>query len=304
MVQINEVSPSRFRIGDLITISGFGFSPDFGQNQVAIAGVPEPVFSESATEIQVFVPAGVPEDQYVAVAVFRADTLDNDVGIGFSLPSKDDLRSGAVRLPGQVPGTTEATDPARVEDTPQAQDYERMVTALEHLLFDVLGTLGDVFASDGTQIVPQPIGAAGQRLGANPATSTGLEYAAVARTQTLSWGGRRINPDGGLLALVANGETTDANATSGLHAAPFTGTIFSLIVAFVAGDPGDTLDRVVVNVNAVTVYDTGGGLGVSPGSNHVAAPALAVTLGQTIEVLVTKTGGNAAGQFVAHLGVN
>ncbi len=304
MVQINEVVPSRFQVGDLITIRGFGFSPTFGSNEVAIAGIPEPIQSESATELQLFVPAGVPADEYVSVAVFRSDTLDNDVGQAWSQGSTGGLRDGSQDIPGQIPGETESSDPTRVEDTPQAQDYERMVTALQHLLLDTLGAVGDVFASDGSAVAPHPIGAAGQRLGANPATSTGMEYAAIARAQTLAWAGRKLAANTVVDAITANGESNDTSIVTGVHMAPLTGNVYAVVVLFAEGAAGDTLDQVIIRTAGAITYNSGTGLGIVPGGFHVATMALAVTVGvTTIELEVRKLGTNADGDFVGHVGV-
>ena len=158
MVQINEVVPSRFREGDLVSIHGFGFAPTFGNNFVAIDGIPTSLWWESATELQLYVPAGIQRDAYVPVYVFRDDTLENDSSQAWSKAALDSLRDGSSQPPGQVPGQEERADPARVEDTPQAQDYERMATAMQYLLRSVLTTKGDLFASDGTGLVPHPVG--------------------------------------------------------------------------------------------------------------------------------------------------
>lgn len=304
MVQINEIVPSRFREGDLVTINGFGFSPTFGENSVAIDGIPEPLQSESATQITLIVPTGVGVDQYVSVLVFRTDTNDFGSGQAWSSGSVDDLRGGAIQIPGQIPGPLEAADPSRVEDVPQAQDFERMVAATEHLLHDVLGAVGDLFAFDGASIVPQPLGAAGQRLGANPATSTGMEYVADVRTQSLQWAGRKIAANTVLGALVANGESTDVATVFGTHLAPLTGNANALVVLFADGSAGDTLDQVVVQRNGVTQYDSGTGLGVLPGGFHAAALAIALVSGtDTIEVQAKKLGTVGNADFVAHAGV-
>lgn len=304
MVQINEVTPSRFREGDLITINGFGFSPDFGANDVAIDGIPEPVQSESATAIQVLVPAGVTKDAYVPIAVFRNDTLDNDVTQAFVKPDLDSIRDGSESVPGQIPGTTEAADPSRVEDVPQAQDYERMVTAIEHLLLDVLSTLGDLFAFDGTNLVAQAIGAAGQTLQANPATSTGMTYASTPRASSLNWAGEKAAGDTALNELSVNGTVTETSITNGNAFSPLTGNLYLVIVYFAEGTAGDTLDRVTVDVNAGNVYDSGAGLAIAPGSFHVATFTGAVTSGDVVELKVAKLGTNGLGRFVGHVGVH
>lgn len=303
MVQINEISPSRFRAGDLITIRGFGFAPTFGDNAVAIDGIPEPIQSESATEIVVVVPAGVTVGAYVPVFVFRSDTLENDSNQAWSSDPLDDLRDGTARIPGQLPGVTEAADPSRVEDVPQAQDYERLATAIEHLLFDVLGTTGDVFASDGTSLVPQPVGAAGQRLGANPAPTTGMEYAAITRATSLRWQGEKAIGDVVLGALTANGGQSQLSLVNGLHLAQLTGNVYLIVVLFAQGTAGDTLDQVRLRINAVTQYDSLVGLGIAPGGVHVAAVAVAVTAADTVELEVKKLGVAGLGRFVGTVGV-
>lgn len=304
MVQINEISPSRFRSGDLITIRGFGFAPTFGDNAVAVAGIPEPLQSETATEITLFVPPGIPENEYVSVYVFRGDTLGNDSTQAFSKASAGDLLTGVVRVPGQIPGDTEANDPIRVEDVPQAQDYERLVTAIEHLLFNVLATKGDLFAFDGAALVPHPVGATLEhRLGANPAPSTGMEYVAVARAQSLRWAGRKLAAVVTVDAIVANGESDKTSVVNGLHLAPLTGNVYRVAVLFAAGTAGDTLDQVIVRINGALSYDSGTGLGVTPGNAHTAGLALAVTVADTIELEVKKLGTLGDGDFVGQVGV-
>jgi hypothetical protein len=304
VVQINEVEPSRFRVGDLITIRGFGFAPTFGDNFVAIDGIPEPIQSESATEIQVFVPSGVQADAYVSVYVFRQDTLGNDSTQAWSKASLADLRDGTSQPPGQVPGTIERADPSMIEDTPQAQDYERMVTAIRHLLRDVLGTKGDLFANDGAGLVPHPVGGvAGRRLGANPATSTGMEYAAITRALSLAWGGRKVAGDTALNGLTANGNALDNSIVNGLHMTPATGTIYRLVIFF-DGTAGDTLDQVTIRRNGITVWNSGTGVGLTPG-NVLATPVSIAVVGgtDTIEVQAKKLGTNGDGYMIASVGI-
>ena len=304
MVQINEISPSRFRVGDLITVKGFGFSPTFGANEIAIDGIPEPIASESATELTLLVPAGISVDQYVSVFVFRNDTNDNDSSQAWSKDPLDSIRDASVTVPGQNPGTTEAADPSRVEDVPQAQDYERYVTAIEHLLRDVLAFVGDLFAFNGTSLKGHPIGVAGQRLGAEPINPTGMEYAAITRAQTLQWAGRKLAADTVVDAIVANGPPFSTSIVNGLHLAPITGNVYTVSVLFAQGFAGDTLDQVIIRINGVIQYDSLVGLGVVPGSTHTAAIALAVTGGtDTIELEVKKLGVVADADFVGHVGV-
>lgn len=303
MVQINEVVPSRFRTGDLITIKGFGFSPTFGQNSVAIDGVPEPVASESATEITLLVPAGIAVDTYVSVIVFRNDTLENDGGQAWSKGSLDSVREGTLTVPGQIPGVKEAADSSRVEDVPQAQDYERFVTAIDHLLLDVLGAIGDLFAHDGVGLVPFAVGGAGLQLGANPANPEGLEYAAVVRAQTLSWAREISAPAVVLTAMVANGTATIDTGAIGDHLAPFSGTLYRVIVYF-DGAAGDTLDQVRILVNAVMQHDSGTGLGITPGNFYVATIAVAVVGGTDLVILeAKKLGVVGIARLVGHVGI-
>ncbi|KKK72019.1 hypothetical protein LCGC14_2908090 [marine sediment metagenome] len=304
MVQINEVSPSRFRVGDLITIRGFGFSPTFGANEVAIAGIPEIVQSESATELTLLVPAGIPVDQYVSVFVFRNDTNDNDSNQAWSKGALDSIRDASLTVPGQVPGTTEAADPSRVEDVPQAQDYERYVTAIEHLLRDVLTFVGDLFAFNGTSLKGHPIGAAGQRLGAEPINPTGMEYAAITRAQTLQWAGRKLAADTVVDAIVANGPPGNTSIVNGLHLSPITGNVYTVSVLFAQGTAGDTLDQVIIRINGVIQYDSLIGLGIGIGATHSAAIAVAVVGGtDTVELEVKKLGVAGDADFVGHVGV-
>lgn len=301
-LQINEVVPNRFRAGDLITVRGFGFAPGFGDNAVSVDGIPEILQVESATELTFFVPAGVSVDQYVTVQAFRSDTLDNDVAQAWSSSSLSDLRDGTARIPGQVPGAREAADPSPLADVPQAQDYERLVQAIEHLLYDALSVVGDLFASDGAEIVPQPIGAAGQRLGANPATATGMEYAALTRATSLQWGGRKLAANTVVDAIVANGQSSETSTIAGIHLAPATGIVGLITVLFAEGVAGDTLDQVILRKNGAIAFDSGTGLGITPG-NAFESPGLvvAIILGtDTVELEVRKLGTNGDGDFVGH----
>ncbi len=304
MVQINEIEPARFRAGDLITIRGFGFSPGFGDNEVAIDGIPEPIQSESATEITVLVPTGVSVDQYVPIYVFRSDSLGNDFVQAWSKATADDLRSGASRVPGQIPGATEAANPVRAEDVPQAQDYERLVTRIEHLLFDVLSTPGDLFAFDGAGLVAHPLGAAGDTLRANPAPASGMDYAPLVRAQTLAWAGRKLAANTVVDALAAQGEPRDTSTVKGIHLSPLTGNVYTVVVLFAQGSAGDTLDQVIIRINGAIQYDSATGLGIAPSGVHAATVALPVTGGtSTIELEVRKLGTVGDGDFVGHVGV-
>lgn len=301
MVQINEVSPSRFRSGDLITIHGFGFSPDFGENQVAIGGIPEVLQSESATELTLIVPAGIPEDDWVSVFVFRSDSLDNASDQWWSGGAVSDLRDGTTRVPGQIPGEAERANPVRVEDVPQAQDYERLATAIEHLLFDVLSTVGDLFGFDGASLTPVPIGAAGNVLRANPAAATGMDYAGLTRAQTLSWGGRKAAGAVTLGSLTPNASSDNLGAVFGDHVSPRTGTMRELVVLFAEGSAGDTLDNVEVEINGAPLYASAAGLAIPPGGTHVVDLGLAINVGDLTQVRVRKIGTNGTADFVAQV---
>lgn len=307
MVQINEVVPSRFREGDLISIRGFGFSPTFGANDVAIDGIPEPLQFESDTEIQLFVPPGVSTEQYVSIVVFRNDTLDNDGTQGWSKAPLDDLREGLVDTPGQIPGAQEAADPTPVADVPQAQDYERMVAKILWLLLAAAngGGPGYLFATDGSAIVPRLNGAAGEVLHADPAdpSGTGLAWQSVARALTLDWGRKTLAANAALTLLVAGGDGEVTVTTGAEHLAPATGSLYAVLVYF-ESDGSDTLDQVRVLVNAVVQHDSGAALGIASGSSYVAAISVAVTAGvDKITVEASKAGVTGNARLSAKIGL-
>lgn len=295
MVQINEVVPSRFRAGDLIAIQGFGFSPTFGQNSVAIDGIPEPIASESETEISILVPAGVSTDRYVTIQVFRNDTLDNAFWQSWSSAELNDMRSLAVRAPGQIPGTTEAADPVRVEDVPQAQDYERLMTALEFLLVEVLEDAGDMFGSDGSGLVKIPVVASwgnGLALRTDLTEPAGVDFIAISSFQrvTFGYGKQTASGNTALEEAVPNHDGSIVSALSPAHWSPITGTVRRVAVLAAELTGADTLDQVTIEVAGSQVYDSTTGLGLTQGQVHVASLNQSVTSGQTVELLVKKLG--------------
>ena len=291
MPAIDAIVPARFREGDTIEIQGAAFSPTFGENGVLIDGQAAGILSESDTLLTVQVPAGITTDSFVAVTVQRSDTLDNVSSQAWSKALLADLRSGAAPVPGQVPGETEAEDPSPQPVIPQAQDYERMATLAEFILYEVLGATGDLFASDGTPgLTPFGVGAAGLLLGADPGGLEGLVYAAAVRRLTWSWG-KRIDAGGGNNGpMVAGGDGDNPSAILGEHGAPLNVTLDQVTVLVDSFAAGDTLDQVQVAVNGAVLYDSGAGLGVT--TFHQAALALAVVAGDRIEVRAFKAGVN------------
>ena len=302
MVTIVSIAPSRFREGDEIAINGFNFSPNFGDNVVAIDDVGVPITTESDTRIVVTVPAGLTKDAYVAVKVQRSDTSENDALSAWHKADLDDIRGLTSQVPGQVPGVTEAADPTVMEDVPQAQDYERIATALEHLLQGVLSTVGDLFAFDGSALAPHAVGVAGETLEANPATSTGMDWGTIDRAQTLGWQGQKAAGANALSSLTANGPPGVTGGSLGIHLAPFTGTLYGVAVLF-QGTAGDTLDQVRVLVNGGVSYDSGTGLAIAPDGSHTASFSIAVTTADDVEVQVATTGSNGATDFIAIAGI-
>ena len=304
-MKITSVVPARFRSGENIEINGMAFSPTGGANAVTIGTVVAGILEESDTRLLVTVPGGIPTDEFVAVQVQRSDSGDNTAESYWSKAPRADLLNGTVRVPSQAPGVLEARSPEPVRDTPQAQDYDAYLTALEYLIFEVLTTKGDVLGSSGVGAPARfPVGAAGQALQAAPAAGLGLAYGAAPASGrlTLDWG-KQIDAGGAANgAMVANGLTTDQSTTKGEHASPIAGTADSLIVLVQAAS-GDTLDRVVLLKNGVIAYDSGTGLGLGANASHSASPAVAVAVGDRLELQAFKAGASAVMQLRGKVGV-
>lgn len=263
------------------------------------------ILSESDTDLVVEVPLGISQGQFVSVQVQRSDSGANTSTSRWCKAPLSDLRDGTVTVPGQAPGVTEALDTAYVPDTPQAQDLDAYATALEYLLFEVLTTKGDLFASDGVAVMQRfAVGAAGLVLTAAPAQPLGLLYAAAptAGRITHSWSKQIDAANVANGAMVANGLSTDQSVTKGEHAAGLAGNLDSVAV-LVQVAAGDTLDQVQVFVNGVSAYDSGTGLALTQGQSHIAALVVAVVAADRVEVRAFKAGTAAIMQLRAKVGV-
>ena len=293
MVQIVDIVPRRFRPGQRIAIQGFAFAPNFGDNIVTVAGLSTIIEAESETEIEIDVPGGAPQDEFVAVQVQRSDTWANDAASYFCKGPLSDLRDGTLLVPGQAPGADEAPELlVAIPDIPQAKDYEGMATLAEYLLREVLTTAGDLFASDGVAAMQRfARGAAGQVLGANAAAALGLAWgAAPAPRQALSWA-KLINAGAGNNgAMVANGDSTNPSIVDGEHAAGQAGTVDRIAVLVQIASGTDTLDQVTLAQNGVVVYNSGAGLGFTQGQSHIAVPAIVVVATDRLELRAFKLG--------------
>lgn len=306
MVDITAVTPPRFQAGDTLVIDGLAFSPDFGENFVTIDTIPATIVSESDTQLVVTVPAGITQDAFVAVQVQRGDTGENTATQRWSRGPTANLRSGALVVPGQVPGVLEAADPTPVPDTFQAQDYDAYLSFLAWWLYEVATTKGDLWATDGVApMQPQAVGAAGLALIAQPAALLGLAYAAApaAGRLTHEWAKQIDAPGAANGPMVANGLSTDQSVAKGEHAAGIAGTVAQLIVLVQVAVGGDTLDQVQITQNGVVVYDSGAGLALGQGASHAVNPALVVAAADRLAINAFKAGVAGAMQLRGKLGV-
>lgn len=293
-LKITNVTPPRFRALDLITVQGLGFAPaSLGVNTVLIDGEEAVIQSQSETAITVEVPSGIAEDVFVAVQVQRTDTFDADASPWFSKASSADMGSQAAEPPGAVPGADEASAlTLSIQDTFQAQDYERLVTYLQFLLFHVLTTVGDLYAHSGAGFMQRfAKGSAGQVLRADTTQALGLLWStAPARRVHHSYGKKILANNSNNGVMVANGNADATSLLYGQHGAGQAGTLDRVVVRVLEFTAGDTLDRVRILQNGVNVHDSGTGLGLT--TFYAASPAIVVVATDLLQLEATKAGTN------------
>jgi len=287
---VTSVVPDRFRAGDIITVTGFGFSPDFGVNRVSVELIVSVfIVSESDTVIVCEVPAGIPTNQQVSVIASRNDTQDASEPFNcWSLGTSGELGSYGDDMPGQVPGPREAAHlDVDVPDVGQAIDYERQAAHALRIADEILEQQGDIFTSDGTNPERQPIGGGGLELHSRPAEALGLRWEQATRWLALRYGAE-LTGDAVAQFPYPNGSAfTGGGITE--HGAPFPGTItrVSLHVHF---SSGAAIDRVRILVGGVSVYDSGAGQNVLAGETFVGLLSADVQQGDLLEIETTQDG--------------
>jgi len=300
MVAIDRIEPARGRAGDIVTFYGSGFSSDPTEISAAFAqiecpGGPQPSpYIRSETQLSFEVPSGIPEGETIEASIQRADNLESDSVAWLALPPLADMPTWSV--PGQVPGRNERANlEVVIPDSPQAKDYERLVTLIEYLLRNVVTQEGALLTSDGSGIVPLAPGLERQLLTADSDATAGLAWKQHERHLMLRWGKERDSGgtnDGG---MVANGDPSETSTTSGEHGCPFDGVVeqIGVLVSQRVTPPSTSLlDQVTLAVNGVVVYDSGAGLALDVNGSHIAAPAnLRVNTGDRIELRTYGTGG-------------
>lgn len=288
---ITDVQPRRFREGDQITVTGSGFSPNFGDNRVNVnLGTAAFIISESDTEIVCEVPSGIPTDQQVEVIVSRIDTQQaSDPFACWGLASADAIRD--LDLPGQIPGPREASNlDADLPDVGQARDYERLTAHALRIANEILEQQGDIFTSDGTNPTRQEARGGDMELHARSDEPTGLHWEESRRWIPLRYGGEISG--GPAQPLKANGQPFSSPATGQEHGVPFDGRLTSVAVYRHAdGSAPDVLDRVRVLVNGGSVYDSGAGLALPSSSAYTDTMNVQVQFNDQVELECTAAAG-------------
>lgn len=305
---VTSVSPERGRSGQTITIIGTGFSPN--NNNVRLDGAAATIISESTTQIVITQPTTFNVTD--GFAVLQVNNFDNNRFTEVAYWIKDAIADLETKiLPDQEPGPEEfATsvaggaagtvtgaiipDPTRAE----ARMWERMATMVDFLLSDTLVALGDMFVRDsvGLTLLDGSAGSEppGQRLVADSTAAEGVRWGHAADFD-FPFGVGILESSTTAVLMTANGRNTAiASGEADEWPVPLVGAIDAVYVyqqSFIVNP--DSLDRVRILVNGVSVFDSGTGLGITHRQRFFAGNlSIAVSVGDRIQLEVTKTGAN------------
>jgi len=314
MPEIFSVSPGRGRAGDAaLTIEGGAFAPSspFG-NSVEFHASPAFPSSQSETTILVAPPGCFGgtyglcvTDQWVMLSIQRKDTFEWDAVRWWIKADLADLQTGS-RLTEKIP-TGEDLDNPTVECLTAAA-WNRLVTFVEFLAYEVLTAKGALFSRDADGIAQVPVGNNGDELRRVPAGhGTGLLWGPPKRVWTLHWG-RNIDSanvrNGGMRTNGAGDDPTDTTKAN-THGMPRSGVLRHLTVNVESASGGDTLDQVIVRFNLTTVlYDSGTGLALGVDTSHrvdLDASGTGYRTARDIVVEAYKTGTAGAMELTATL---
>lgn len=289
-VAITTISPGRGRPTELVTINGSGFSLTPAQNQVSFGGVPAGVNSSTATALVVVIPAGMPVDQHVTVAVTNLDDVTQDTTLWFS---KDTIANTDLQvLRTKIPFTDEklrglGRDVKNME-TFEARFYERIASKIE-LVRDILDSVGNFLSKAAAPLgIRQALaGTAGQPFVSNPAGGQFQDR----QCWTLTWG--KGITGASLVETMNAGEMEDSGSTiQTFQVAPVTGQI-ALVSLREAVSATSRIIQVDILVAGVVVKTLQNGDPEFPGPGFRQGeltfyPGLPVTQGQTVEVRITR----------------
>lgn len=285
-VVVSTIVPQRLRGNQSVTITGTGFSPNPGQNDVVVSGSSGTITAESAVSITFTLPflfaIGIIRDVHVPCRVFN---YDNGQSALFWIRIKanvDEVATYGTEIQSAIPGPFEQTGEDEFPRFFEARDMQRLAAFFE--VFTKEPAPGQVLSFDGTGIAfPGGTPGAGSLLEADAAEPSGLKWA-LQQDLMLPFGGQVA---GANVLLAANGAPATVTAGETKHVAPAAGTI-DLVSLLYRG--AGTLDRVRVLVNTVVVFDSLAGLGIATLNVYNAAPALSVLAGDEIEIDCTRTG--------------
>jgi len=303
---ITRITPGRGRAGDSITIEGSGFSAAAGRNSVTVGGVAATVTAESATSITATMPAGIATDKHLDVTV--ANLTDATTSNAFRWWSKASLATlRTLRLAATLHGAIERDEGGSTAQRPriaEARDWERALTLLECLPFDVLSAKGRVMARATDGAVSVAAGTAGQRY-TRDVTTTGGAFR-TRQTRSFHWGRALATTDTAEVLLSANGRDTISAATGDYHAAVAACRLAKVMIGCRRSSPtGSDVTRVRVFKNGSAAWDSNDLAtidrpDVRQGEAWAAYPWLSLAAGDRIAVAVTKDNGTSEMNVFAH----
>jgi hypothetical protein len=269
-----------------VTITGSGFSPNPGQNDVVVSGSSGGITAESAVSITFTLPflfaIGIIRDVHVLCRVFNYDNGESALFWIRIKANVDEVALYATQIESAIPGPFEQTGEEEAPRFFEARDFQRLAAALE--VFTKEPAPGQVLSFDGTGLaLPGGTPGSGSVLEADPADPSGLKWA-LQQDWMLPFGGQVA---GANVLLAAGGTPITPTAGQAKHIAPTDGIIDTL--SFLYRGAG-TLDRIRILVDGLVAFDSLGGLGIPSLGVYNGAPALAVSSGEEIEIDASRTG--------------
>lgn len=300
---VERIHPGRGRAGDTVTITGSGFG---SANLVSMDGSPLPgpsVLTLDPQTIRATIPAGLPADRHVEVAVLN---LDDGTEAGWWWWSKPPAATIlGTRIPLKLPGHSELAE-GDVELV-DAFDLERLAQLAELLPFGLLtakGALAVRLLEGGMrQVLPGPDGTRLVR------DEEGGGAFLDRRTFTLSWG--LEVPASAVTDTLLAAHAVDTTAPGGSEGTELTVPVSGRVVLLSLFCRASTSSRIVqakVLANGTEAWDSADlGLGNLPfirgGDVWSAATWLQVSQGDRLEIAVRKNTTSTAANLLATIQV-
>jgi len=304
---VASVDPQRGRVGDVITITGTGFS--LTNNSVRLDGFPVTISSQSRTRIVFTQPTTFNVTD--GFANLQVNNFDNNRVTTVPFWIKDaiadletkrlpDQEPGPEEFAGSVAGGTTTVTGAVVEDPTRAEArmWERMATAVDFLLRDLTPNNGDILTRDAVGLVGLDGKTAteekGQRLIADSAAAEGIRWGYLADIDFPF--GHQI-PSGTTTARLMGAMASNTSTLTGQAdewVVPIDGTIDAVYVGVETQQLGtDRLVLVRVLIDGVEALNSGA-ISIGDRSRFFGGNlSIAVVAGDRIQVEITKTGTQA-----------